>query len=408
MTKDRLQQSYDILDSLRLDNNLYVASASSDYNFVWLRDSFYEVLPYLDKPCNRYEDTYHAILDILNSYRWKFDPCHVSKPRYTHEYIHPRYNTDGTESLNEWGNCQHDAIGAILFGIGQGELYNKRIIRDKEDRDTIQSLVYYLNMVQYWQDEDNGMWEEGRELHSSSIGAVVAGLKAVEHLVTVPDILIKKGQDALNKLLPNESPTRKNDLSQLSLIYPYNVVNREQAWHILLGVERNLLRNRGIIRYKADSYYNSGDPDNRHSDPSYYYGKEAEWTFGLPWMALVYMHVGNTEVAKEYIQRTEEVMLDNGALPELYYANTNLYNGNTPLGWSNSMFILAKEAITNMELNEGFTLTCNYCGNTTNLTQNGEHVIDFSNTAISTDVDGGWGYYGFWCKNCDEQIQEEY
>ena len=61
-----------------------------------------------------------------------------------------------------------------------------------------------------------------------------------------------------------------------------------------------------------------------------------------------------------------------------------------------------------MELNEGFTLTYNYCGNTTNLTQNGEHVIDFSNTTISTDVDGGWGYYGFWCKNCDEQIQEEY
>lgn len=65
-------------------------------------------------------------------------------------------------------------------------------------------------------------------------------------------------------------------------------------------------------------------------------------------------------------------------------------------------------AVNRMELNEGFTLTCNYCGNTTNLTQNGEHVIDFSNTTISTDVDGGWGYYGFWCKNCDEQIQEEY
>ena len=61
-----------------------------------------------------------------------------------------------------------------------------------------------------------------------------------------------------------------------------------------------------------------------------------------------------------------------------------------------------------MELNEGFTLTCNDCGNTTHLTQNGEHLIDFSNTTISTDVDGGWGYYGFWCKNCDEQIQEEY
>ena len=343
MTKDRLQQSYDILDSLRLENNLYVASASSDYNFVWLRDSFYEVLPYLHEPCDRYEKTYHAILDILNSYRWKFDPCHVNKPQYTHEYVHPRYNVDGTESLAEWGNCQHDAIGAILFGIGQGELYDKRIIRNSEDRDTVQSLVYYLNMVQYWQDEDNGMWEEGRELHSSSIGAVVAGLKAVKQLVTVPDILIQKGQDALNNLLPNESPTRKNDLSQLSLIYPYGVVNRETAWHILLGVERNLLRKNGVLRYKADSYYNSGDPDNRHSDAGYYIGKEAEWTFGLPWLALCYHTLGGLSEAKDYIKWTEEVMLEDGALPELYFAGSDRYNGNTPLGWSNALYLVAKK-----------------------------------------------------------------
>ena len=352
MTKDRIQQSLDILDSLRLDNNLYVASASSDYNFVWFRDSFYEVLPYLHEPCDRYEKTYHAILDILNSYRWKFDPCHVNKPQYTHEYIHPRYNVDGTESLAEWGNCQHDAIGAILFGIGQGELYDKRIIRNSEDRDTVQSLVYYLNMVQYWQDEDNGMWEEGRELHSSSIGAVVAGLKAVKQLVTVPDILIQKGQDALNNLLPNESPTRKNDLSQLSLIYPYGVVNRETAWHILLGVERNLLRKNGVLRYIGDSYFNSADKDDRYRELSYYYNKEAEWTFGLPWLALAHMSLGSIEKAKEYIGRTEEVMLDNGALPELYFANTNVYNGNTPLGWSSGMYILAVERLGELQCQE--------------------------------------------------------
>jgi hypothetical protein len=52
---DKLQQSYDILDKLRLPNNMYVASTSSDYNFTWLRDTFYEVLPFLNKPCDKYE-----------------------------------------------------------------------------------------------------------------------------------------------------------------------------------------------------------------------------------------------------------------------------------------------------------------------------------------------------------------
>ena len=338
-----VEKSYKILESLRLDNNLYLASSSSDYNFVWLRDSFYEVLPYLDKPTSEYEDTYHAILDILNEHSWKFDPCFINKPVYPYEYIHPRYTVAGKEVQAEWGNCQHDAIGAILFGIAKGEKAGKRIIRDKKDRDTIQNIVFYLNLCEYWHDPDNGMCEEGREIHASSLGAVVAGLREIQDYVTVSDVLIQKGVDALNKLLPNESESKRCDLSQLSLIYPYNAVNREQAWHILLRIEKTLLKDRGVVRYLTDSYYNSLDAEDRFREARYYCGSEAEWTFGLPWLALCHMDLDTYEQAYEYLKRTEDVMLDNGALPELYYANSDRYNGNCPLGWSNSLYILAKE-----------------------------------------------------------------
>ena len=346
---NNVEKSYKILESLRLDNGLYLASSSSDYNFVWLRDSFYEVLPYLDKNDGVYEGTYHAILDILNDYCWKFDTCSIAKPYHAFEYIHPRYLANGKESHAEWGNCQHDAVGAILFGIAKGEEYGKKIIRNKQDRDTIQNIVFYLNLCRYWEDPDNGMWEEGRELHSSSIGAVVAGLKAIKNYVTVSDVLIKRGENALNKLLPMESPTRDCDLSQLSLIYPYRVVNREQAWQILLRVERNLLRDRGSIRYKGDSYYNSENIDDRYKDSSHYLGKEAEWTFGLPWLALAHMQLGSDEKAKEYLEKAYSVMLPDGAMPELYYANSNKYNGNCPLGWSNSLVILAEERLESIK-----------------------------------------------------------
>ena len=340
---NNVEKSYKILESLRLDNGLYLASSSSDYNFVWLRDSFYEVLPYLDKNDGVYEGTYHAILDILNDYCWKFDTCSIAKPYHAFEYIHPRYLSNGKESHAEWGNCQHDAVGAILFGIAKGEEYGKKIIRNKQDRDTIQNIVFYLNLCRYWEDPDNGMWEEGRELHSSSIGAVVAGLKAIKNYVTVSDVLIKRGENALNKLLPMESPTRKNDLSQLSLIYPYNVVDRETSWQILLGVERNLLRDRGVIRYQTDSYYSL--IDDRGIDVSAHLGKEAEWTFGLPWLALCHMEVGSFDEAERYLERAYNVMLSDGAMPELYFANSDKYNGNTPLGWSNSLVILAQEKL---------------------------------------------------------------
>lgn len=344
-----VEKSYKILESLRLDNGLYLASSSSDYNFVWLRDSFYEVMPYLNKDDGVYEGTYHAILDILNEYSWKFDTCSIAKPYHAFEYIHPRYLASGKESHAEWGNCQHDAVGAILFGIAQGEKAGKIILRNKQDFDTVQNIVFYLHLCRYWEDPDNGMWEEGRELHASSIGACVAGLKAIKEYITVSDVLIKRGEDALAKLLPMESPTKKNDLAQLSLIYPYNVLDRETSWQILLGIERNLLRENGVIRYHSDSYYNSADVDNRYSNPEFYLGKEAEWTFGLPWLALCHMELGSHDTAREYLERTEKVMLENGALPELYYANSDEYNGNCPLGWSNALYIVAKEQLTEIE-----------------------------------------------------------
>lgn len=62
-----------------------------------------------------------------------------------------------------------------------------------------------------------------------------------------------------------------------------------------------------------------------------------------------------------------------------------------------------------MELKYGFTLTCNSCGNTTQLTQSTTDCsIDFSNPSIDSDTYGGYGWWGFNCKNCDEEIEGEY
>jgi phosphorylase kinase alpha/beta subunit len=36
-------------------------------------------------------------------------------------------------------------------------------------------------------------------------------------------------------------------------------------------------------------------------------------------------------------------MLPDCSIPELYYSNSNRYNGNCTLGWANAMYILAKE-----------------------------------------------------------------
>jgi phosphorylase kinase alpha/beta subunit len=102
------------------------------------------------------------------------------------------------------------------------------------------------------------------------------------------------------------------------------------AEDIIEAVEYHLVRYRGVFRYKVDRYYNV---DNHG-------GEEAEWTMGLPWLALAHLKQGNIHDAHKYILRTGNA-LHEGKLPELYYSNTVTPNGNLPLAWAEAMYAIA-------------------------------------------------------------------
>jgi len=164
-------------------------------------------------------------------------------------------------------------------------------------------------------------------VHSSSIGACIAGLEQIKHIVYVSQALIDNGKDALNAMLHRVSETRSVDLAQLTLIYPFRVVSEEQAQDILDRVEDQLVRNKGVIRYHGDWYYNAKG--------------EAEWTFGFPWLAIIYKKMNMPHKYAFYMRKTLEAMNEKGELPELYYANSTLYNANCPLGWAQAMYLIA-------------------------------------------------------------------
>ncbi|WP_077617964.1 glycoside hydrolase family 15 protein [Bacillus sinesaloumensis] len=312
-----------VLDRMRLSNGAYTASVSNDYNYVWIRDIVYTVLPFINEPSERYANAYHALFDMFRTYEWKIDIHRKKKPIYLFEYIHSRYSTDLREMPVEWGHAQNDAIGAFLWGVGEGYRLGQKVIRDKKDIEIVQKLVDYLECLQYWQAKDNGMWEENMEVHASSLGACVAGLNAVKILVNVKEDLIKKGEEALRNLLPRESETKDTDLALLSLVFPYRVVDRDTAIKIVETVSSKLERTHGVIRYENDQYYNEGS--------------EAEWCFGFPWLGLCYLELGQFNKASEYIEKTKRIVPDNWEVPELYVGGTNRPNGNTPLAWSVAM-----------------------------------------------------------------------
>jgi len=341
--ESRIDQHLNNLRALQASSGLFFASprgVSTGYDKAWLRDNVYEALAFSAVgDFATVQKVYRAILDVLLKHEDKIKWAQDHKPDFAWQYIHARYNPETFEEFwEEWGNKQNDAIGAILFHVGSLEEHGEKIIETDADRRIIQRLVYYLASVEYWHDPDAGMWEENEEVHASSVGACLAGLKAVAKLsdIEVSPELIANGVEALAKLLPRESASKFADLSQMSLIWPYRIIAPEMAYEILENVAYHLEKKRGVIRYKMDRYY------NKNVDG---WSEEAEWCFGLSWLALCWNALGDKEKAKHYLGRAGEVVTQDGKVPELYFSNSDKPNGNVPLGWSESMYVVALKSI---------------------------------------------------------------
>ena len=309
---------------------------SDGYDKAWLRDNFYTTLAF------EYADDWETVLrvwkSILNIFLKHEDKISWAadvRPHESWQYIYARYYSETfDEYWEEWGNKQNDAVGAMLFKLGDLEERGVSIIETEDERRIVQRLVDYLSSIEYWHDPDNGMWGEYEEVHASSIGACVAGLKKISQLqnITIPEGVIEKGENALQKFLPRESETKFVDLALLSFIYPYEVVDKEMTLKIIENVEYHLERRRGVIRHKNDRYY------NKNKDG---YSEEAEWTMGFPWLSIIYTGLGDLRRAHDYLGKSGLVLTPEQKIPELYYSNSDRPNKNIPLGWAESLYIIA-------------------------------------------------------------------
>jgi phosphorylase kinase alpha/beta subunit len=361
MEGDILEKHLNNIRALQSPTGLFLASrsdVSTGYNKAWLRDNFYTCLAFEEiEDFDTVKNVWKALLQIFVKHKNKIDWAVKNKPYHTFQYIHARYNPETFEEFwEEWGNKQNDAVGAILFKIGDLEQKGIKIIETEEEKEVIQILVDYLKSIEYYDDPDNGVWEEYEEVHASSVGACVAGLKSIARLgwVQMPHQLIEKGEETLKRLLPRESKSKFTDLALLSLIYPFNIVDMNMAREIVRHLEYHLEKEMGVIRYKNDRYYNKNEDG---------VSEEAEWCFGFPWLSIIYhqfttspnssittspltplLEAGegktDSEKSREYLEKSFKTIYKD-QIPELYYSDSNKPNENVPLGWAESLFVVA-------------------------------------------------------------------
>jgi GH15 family glucan-1,4-alpha-glucosidase len=149
-------------------------------------------------------------------------------------------------------------------------------------------------------------------------------------------------------------------MSQLSLIWPYNIVDFDTKERLLLNIETNLVGKRGVRRYPGDVYCGKGLVPG--------YNETAEWPLGLAWLAICYAKLAEHghdfdhahkkiqfdwdqrlayfNKAIHYFQQLENSMTDDGCVPEMYLGDQMGHN--TPLAWAQSFHIISGQILTNL------------------------------------------------------------
>lgn len=333
------------MESLKRPSGAFVAAPTPDYRALWLRDHLYASYAYYY--LGEYEKCIagaRIVFDIFKQYRDKLIDLPEGSPR-AGDFIHAKFDPDTFKELtNEWGHHQLDAMGLFLHIVGDLDFKHIKVVRDDDDLEILELLVLYLTEVRFWKNPDFGMWEENLNLHASSIGACVSGLEYLKRRAiatgsretefSVPQTFINRGNVALLKILPAESLDREKikghdcDLSQLSLIWPYNKAGQHTAEIVrrITSGERPLVQRYGLNRYWDDNYYRSEN------------GISGEWPMGFFWLSIVFSQFHDIEKARYWFNRGVEQMVGN-EIPELYFNDHP--NEHLPLAWAHAIALIA-------------------------------------------------------------------
>lgn len=316
-----MDKDFAVLKSQQLPNGLMIAG-SGDYDKIWIRDNVYVALAFAE--AGKYQEAatiYRELCQIIAKYQDVLD--RTSYPTQDSELLHPRFTISGDLVPGAWSNKQHDAVGLLLYGLGQLYSIDKRLVTDAEQA-IAQKLINYLELCRYWEDPENGMWEEAPTLHASSLAACIRGIEIVRSFCNHDTDGLQQAKANLEQLLPRESIVHDVDMALLSLIWPYGYKRPT----IVETVETQLLRKSGVIRYIGDRYEAGGE------------NQEPEWVMGIPWLGIAHFELGNIQKAQTFLHATEKLYTSNG-LPEAYLAH-NKSVAHTPLSWSHALAIVLR------------------------------------------------------------------
>jgi GH15 family glucan-1,4-alpha-glucosidase len=270
---DLYQRSIEIILENQSASGAYIASPNfQTYHYCWFRDGSF--IAHAMDAAGQHESARHFhqwVAQRVNErgdlVRRSLAKARAGEKLSEAEILHTRYRLDGTDGEpGNWPNFQLDGFGTWLWALNEHHIQNPQAPLSWEMLDASDLVAEYLSEL--WWLPCYDCWEEFPDhVHPHTLAAIYGGLQAHTELTgtshrsftdTIQKQLLAGAKEFGHFVKFSESAAV--DASLLGLAVPYRVVAPDNPIMIktVEQIESSILRDHGLHRYPADSYYGGG------------------------------------------------------------------------------------------------------------------------------------------------------
>jgi GH15 family glucan-1,4-alpha-glucosidase len=268
-----VERSLEIIRAGQAGSGAFIAGPTfSQYRYAWLRDGAF-IAEGLDlcgelAMASRFHDWVSGVvLASADGIERSIAAVRAGRTPDPRDYLHCRYEADGSRGPEDWPTFQLDGPGIWLWALAHHGRSGGALGPAQRAAATL--CGRYLAGV--WTTPANDAWEEYPErVHTSTAAAILAGLRALDEIEpALGDETVLRARGELERLLVERTTAYTKwdgsdavDASLLWIVAPYGLVAPDHPAFAatLARIEAELVSpDGGVHRYAADTYYGGGE-----------------------------------------------------------------------------------------------------------------------------------------------------
>lgn len=274
MSRDGLATiSLDLLLGGQSASGAFIAGPTfGQYRYAWFRDGSFiaealDLSGRLGEAARFHDWVATIIIGARDGIERSIEAARAGGSPASGDYLHCRYELDGTPGPDDWPTFQLDGPGIWLWSLAHHSRAGGTL--RPEHRDAALLAARYLASL--WDHPSYDAWEESPEhVHTSTLAALLAGLRAAHELLgeRIDPAIAAARAEIETRFRADGGPLSKwdgtdvVDGSLLWIVAPYALMTPEDPAFAatLRRIEADLVSvDGGVHRYAADTFYGGGE-----------------------------------------------------------------------------------------------------------------------------------------------------